>query len=229
MAAGPRMVARTRADIQEHDEEVVPGLPGPLPPGETILWQGVPQWGGIARRGLFLRSIAIYFALMAVLQGASLAADGVGVVDTVLGASLVMLVAALPIALLAGFAVLAARTSLYTITSRRIVFRVGVALPMTVQIPFALIDSAAVSRHPDGTGDILVTIAKPHRVSWIALWPHVRPLHLKQPQPMLRALPDADAAALVLSRALAAAADMPVQPLHGMVEPRGSADAAALA
>jgi hypothetical protein len=196
--------------INEHDGEPVRGLPGHLPPGEHILWQGTPGWAGIARRALHLRGMAVYFALLGVLRGAALAADGAPMADAVMGGALMLLVGAVPIGLLAGFAVLSARTSIYTITNRRIVLRVGVALPMTINLPFTQIESAGVARHRDGTGDITVTLAKPSRVAWLAVWPHTRSFRISRPEPTLRALADVDVAAQVLARALAAAADAPV-------------------
>lgn len=196
--------------IFEHDGEPVPGLPAILPEGEVILWQGAPRWGGIARRALHLRGLALYFALIGVLRGTALAAEGASTTDAVLGGLLMLVVGAVPIALLAGFAVLAARTSLYTITNRRVVMRVGVALPMTISLPFALMQSAGVVKHADGTGDISMALTAPHRVAWIAVWPHTKSFRLARPEPTLRALADADQAAQILARALAAHAAMPV-------------------
>jgi hypothetical protein len=45
------------------------------------------------------------------------------------------------------------------------------------------------------------------------LWPHLRPWRFATPEPMLRALTDAEAAAQILGRALAAASAAPVSPL----------------
>ena len=33
----------------EYEIEPIPGLPGNLPPGESILWQGSPDWQAFAR------------------------------------------------------------------------------------------------------------------------------------------------------------------------------------
>ncbi|MBU8540562.1 photosynthetic complex putative assembly protein PuhB [Falsiroseomonas tokyonensis] len=216
-------------DIAEHDGEPIPGLPGPLPKGESILWQGAPEWRGIARRALFVRGIAIYFVLMAALRVADLTAGGAGAMEALAEGTLLVLIGVVPVALLLLFAGLSARTTLYTITTRRIVMRVGVALPMTINIPFALIDEAGVAKHADGTGDLLVSLAKPHRVSWLALWPHIRPFRISRPQPMLRALKDADAAGQVLSRALAAAASAPVPAIAVAGEARKPGPAEAMA
>jgi hypothetical protein len=196
--------------IFEHDGEPIPGLPAMLPEGESILWQGAPRWGGIARRALHLRGLALYFALIGVLRGTAMAAEGASTTEAVLGGLLMLLVGAVPIALLALFAVLAARTSLYTITNRRVVMRVGVALPMTINLPFALVQNAGVVKHGDGTGDISLALMAPHRVAWIAVWPHTKSFRLARPEPTLRALADADQVAQILARALAAHAAMPV-------------------
>ncbi|MGX9964721.1 photosynthetic complex putative assembly protein PuhB [Roseomonas sp. F4] len=202
-----------RPEISEHDGEVVPGLPGPLPAGESILWQGAPGWQGVARRALFVRGVAIYFLLLALLRGADLTASGAGLTQALGGALLLVVIGAVPVALLLLFAALSARSTLYTITTRRIVMRVGVALPMTINVPFAVIESAGVIRQADGTGDIVVKVMSPHRVSWMALWPHISPFRLARPEPMLRALVDADEAAQILARALAASAERPAPAL----------------
>ena len=209
------MSKRGRPSVFEHDGEPIPGLPEALPEGETILWQGAPGWAGIARRALHLRGLALYFALLGGLRGAALAADGADLASATLGGALMILVGAVPIGLLAAFAMLSARTSLYTITNRRIVLRVGVALPMTINLPFALIDGAGLMKHADGTGDITVTLAKPHRIAWLAVWPHTRSFRIARPEPTLRAVANADQVAQILSRALAAHAAMPVTALQG--------------
>jgi hypothetical protein len=113
---------------------------------------------------------------------------------------------------------LQAGSAVYTITNRRIVLRVGVALPMTVNIPFDTVQSAALRRHSDGTEDIILTLLPGQRASWVALWPHLRPWRLSRPEPMLRAIPVSSGAAQVVARALAASAGMPV---GAVAEPAG--------
>jgi hypothetical protein len=39
-------------------------------------------------------------------------------------------------------------------------------------------------------------------VAYLLLWPHARPLHFRNPQPCLRAIPDADQVAKLLATAL---------------------------
>ncbi len=203
----------TRSAFFEHDSEPVPGLPAPLPAGESLLWQGAPRFSGLARRALHLRWLSIYFLVLALWRGTALLADGASPVAILQGMALVLAIGTIPIALLVLYGWASARSTVYTVTSRRVVIRTGVALPMTVNIPFAVIGSAAVAQHADGTGDIALQIMPPHRVSWLGLWPHTRSWHVSKPQPTLRAVAQPEMVAQVLSRALAGAASMPVRPL----------------
>lgn len=202
-----------RPTFSEHDDEPVPGLPGTLPPGETVLWQGQPQWRGLARRAMHLRGLALYFAALTAWRAAVLTAERAPAADFALGIAWILLLGAVPIGLLALYAWLSARQTIYTITSRRVVIRTGVALPMTVNIPFAVVGGAALARCPDGTGDIALQIMPPHRVSWIALWPHTRSWRITRPEPALRALTEPEVVARTLTRALSAAASLPVRPV----------------
>jgi hypothetical protein len=199
--------------MREHDSEPVPGLPEYLPQGETILWQGAPSWRPFALRAFHLRGLAAYFTALALWH----LADGwrADFQDAALGALRLIALGALPIVLLLGFGKLAARTTLYTITGRRVVMRVGVALPMTVNIPFSAVRSADLRLNKDGSGDIQLRLMPGRRVSYFAMWPHLRMLRVSNPEPMLRALPDAEVAARALSQALASSAAMPVRALLG--------------
>jgi hypothetical protein len=205
--------APARPALTEHGFEPVPGLPENLPQGETLLWQGRPGWRGFARGALHVRAIAAYFSLVAAWQGASVATSGGSVAESIAAAAVMMAIGAMPIAFLVAYAWMAARGAVYSITNRRVVMRVGVALPVTINLPFALIESAALARRSDGSGDLVLRLASKQRASWIALWPHCRAWRFTQPEPMLRALPDAELAAQVLGRALAAAASVPVTPI----------------
>jgi hypothetical protein len=190
--------------IREHENEPVPGLPERLPDGEKVLWQGSPRWQPLARRAFHVRAISLYFVALAVWSGASAFADGADAGTLALDTLWLALVASLPIGTLLTVAAFSARTTLYTVTDRRLVLRVGVALPMAVNIPLGAVRSAGLRRCADGTGDILVSLLPSHRASFIALWPHVRPWRFSKPEPLLRGLPDAEAAARALAAALAA-------------------------
>ena len=47
------------------------GLPGPLPPGERLLWQGRPALLSLARRAFHVDLVALYFGGLALYQAAS--------------------------------------------------------------------------------------------------------------------------------------------------------------
>jgi hypothetical protein len=195
--------------IVEHDAEQSPGLPGRLPEGEAILWQGAPAWRSFARYGFHLPQLGLYFGLLLAWYVAESLAAGTAAWTVLVGTARLAGLAAAALALLTGLAALVARTTLYTITTRRVVMRVGMALPITLNLPFRLIDAASVRLRADRSGDIALTMAPGHRVAFVTLWPHVRPWRLARPMPMLRALPDAERAAAVLGRALALRAYAP--------------------
>ena len=199
--------------MREHGLEPVRGLPEKLPPGERLLWQGAPCGWSLARRAFHARTLALYFALL-LAWGAASALMGGAAVSTVLASSVLpAALAASGLGLVALLAWLSARTTCYTITTRRVVMRFGIALPMTLNLPFAIVESAGLLTHADGSGDIPLSLAAPTRVvaptHWPLLWPHVRPWRLSRAEPMLRAVPDAAHVAQVLARALAASASQP--------------------
>jgi hypothetical protein len=192
---------------------LLPGsLPGPLPKGERILWQGKPRWQAVALRVTHARKIAIYFAVLLAWYVASKLAGGEALHQVAVTTAELTGVALVPVALLTGYAWAVERTTIYTITNRRVLIKFGVGLSMTINVPFSKIDGAALKPAADGTGDIALAVARDQRVSYIIQWPHVRSWHWGPTQPALRAVPDAERAAQVLSRALAAAAEVAVQP-----------------
>ena len=195
--------------MSEYDCEPVPGLPEHLPAGERILWQGAPDWRCVARRVFLVRLIAAYFAALASWLGAVTLYDGGPLSAAAKAALWPTLLGLAAIGILALIAWLIGRTTVYTVTNRRLVMRFGIAMPMTVNIPFRLIDSAAVKTRRDGSGDIPLTLTGSERIGYAILWPHARPWKLARPQPMLRAIPDARSVAAILARALADAQRRP--------------------
>jgi hypothetical protein len=191
---------------QDFDFEPIPGLPKHLPEGETLLWQGSPDFKSMALRTFHVKWIGAYFVGLALWQSFKVAQAGEGFKATLSTMSWYAVLAAVAIGLLTLLARSSARTTVYTITSKRIVMRHGMALPITLNIPFSKINTAGLKLHSDGTGDIPVTLAPGSRFGYTTLWPHARPWMLRQPQPMLRALPDAEVAAQILSSALSLAA-----------------------
>lgn len=182
-------------------------LPEPLPEGETILWQGRPDPASVSRRILHRRALMVYFAVLALYMAGSSVVDGRTAAAT---AFTLALVAGATLAIL-GFVWLigrlVARTTRYTITDRRIVMRIGVALPLTLNVPFRIIEGAGLRTYPEGTGDIPLVLGGNGRIGYLHLFPHARPWHLRKPEPMLRCVPDAGRVAAILAQALAGAAE----------------------
>lgn len=182
-------------------------LPEALPEGETILWQGRPDPASVSRRILHRRALMAYFAALALYMAATSLAGGRTLFAT---ASTLALVAAGALAIL-GFVWLigrlVARTTRYTITDRRIVMRIGVALPLTLNVPFRIVEGAGLRAYPEGTGDIPLVIGGNGRIGYLHLFPHARPWHLRRPEPMLRCIPDAGRVAAILAQAVAASSE----------------------
>lgn len=197
--------------IGEYECEPVKGLPERLPTGEALLWQGAPRWQTLAVRVFHVRKVAIYFGLLAAWRVAEGYAGGDAPAGVALSVGLLALVAAAAGALLSLLAWLNARATVYTITDRRVVLRIGVALPMMVNLPLRLVESAAWRGHANGVGDVSLALPRGERVAYLHLWPHARPWRMARPEPTLRAVPAL--AAKVLGAALAASAGGSALPL----------------
>ncbi len=183
----------------------VRGLPASLPPGEPLLWQGAPQFRALALRVFHVRKVAIYFGLLTLYRLIGALHDGVPLGEM---AKPVLILAGLGIAavaILAGIAWLVCRTTVYSITSRRVVLHIGVALPITFNLPFAVLGAASVKLNRDGTGTIPLVLTEGNRLSLVVLWPHVRPWRNAKAEPALRLIPDAARVARLLANAVAAA------------------------
>ena len=184
-------------------EGTLRGLPGPLPANERILWQGAPTTAGLLVRVFHARLVAAWFAACALAFG--LAAGSPVAALTTVGTTLMVGLAG--IGLLWLFAWLTHRSTIYTITDRRIVLHAGIALPVTHNLPFAQVEGAALRAFTDGSGDLPVQLRPGVRIAYLQLWPHARPWCLARTEPMLRSVPDADGVAALLARAIAAHAD----------------------
>jgi hypothetical protein len=175
----------------EHEFEAAPGLPEPLPPGERMIWQGSPDFRTLAIHAFHVRKLALYFTAMLGLQWLYLSADPLAPLLRPLLTSAGM--ALLALGLLTTIAWFSARTTLYTLTDRRIVMRIGIVLTLTFNLPLRQVSGAAIKPQASGHGDIALTLSGSDRIAWLNLWPHARPWQLRKPQPSLRCVPDAQA------------------------------------
>ncbi|MFN5810237.1 MAG: photosynthetic complex putative assembly protein PuhB, partial [Burkholderiales bacterium] len=157
----------------EHEFEVAPGLPEALPSGERLLWQGAPDWKTLALHVFHVRTLAVYFLVMMVLQALYLLGEQQPRWWVPLTTSLVLSLTALGV--LSWMAWMTARTTLYTLTSKRVVMRIGIVLTLTFNLPLRRIASAGLRLDADGMGDIPLSLAAGERLGLLHLWPHSRP------------------------------------------------------
>ncbi len=194
---------------KDFDFEPMPGIPAPLPKGEEVLWQGSPQARALARGAYKINWILGYMLIVLVWRAGGAWADG--------GLSLAV-ATGLPYLILAvaGYGVIyaiawaQARASIYTITSARVIMRVGAALPVTYTIPFVRIGTARLDIKADGTGTIAMELTEGVRLSYAVLWPHLRPGYARDTQPAFRCIPDATRVARLLSDAAQTKVNEPV-------------------
>ncbi len=182
---------------------MIPGIGEPLPAGESVLWTGGPTRGAIARRVCHVRGVAAYFGvLLAVVLVGGGATRGAAT-----SAALLAAMGATVLAFAHVYAALVARSTVYAVTERRLVLRIGVAIPAVLNVPFDRIASVDLRTARDGTGDVVVTLTGDARVAYLLLWPHARPWRYARPQPALRGLRDAAAVGATLAAAVRAHAD----------------------
>lgn len=194
-----------------HDDfatEPVRGLPERPPEGELILWQGRPSAYALARDALNIHWVGGYFLLLAVWRVGVSSADMPFVSALPLAIPFVV-VGAVAIGVLFGIALILARTTVYTITTSRVAMRIGAALTVTLNLPFAKIESADLSVRSDGTGTIAFKTAGQTRLSFLILWPHVRSWRMRLPEPALRNIPDAANVARLFADAAEASFEIP--------------------
>lgn len=213
----------------EHEFEAAPGLPEKLPAGEHILWQGAPAWRSLGVSAFGLRTVAVYLLVMWLLQFAHLWDQGSSALDMAKYLGISATCAALAWAMLAGFTYLVSSTTLYTLTNRRVVMRIGVVLGLTLNLPYRKITGASLKPLARGTGDLALQIAAESHIAYLHLWPHARPWHFKAPQPTLRSIPQAEAVSALLLQAWrlenptermqvgAALPDAPMPSNHGLM------------
>jgi hypothetical protein len=187
----------------EYDFEEVRGIPYLLPEDEKILWQGSPNWRSLAVHLCHVRTITLYFAILMVWRIVVTASDGKPIQDAYEIDAWLAALLGVVMTIALTFAYLCARTTIYTITTRRVVLRYGIALTKAVNVPLRLVKSAGLRVHGNGTGDIALQLFGPERIAYLILWPHARPWRFTLPEPMLRALPEPQKAVDELRAALA--------------------------
>ena len=186
-----------------HDDfnfEPIRGLPEQLPEGEHILWQGATDPWRLAREALGLRWVAGYFALLAFWR------VGVSSADVPFGVAIMhglpfLLSGVVACAILYGIAYVQARSTVYTLTNKRVAMRIGAALTMTLNLPYTWIGTAKLDLKSSGHGTLAFELIGETKVSYLMSWPHVRPWRIARTQPALRCIADAQNVAQIFAEA----------------------------
>lgn len=196
-----------------HDDfqtEPVRGLPEALPEGEHILWQGQPNWWALTTEALSFWWVAGYFTFLFAWRTIGGAATETWA-QAASTASFFLVLGAICCAVLALIGLMQAKSTVYTLTNKRVAMRIGAALTMTLNIPFKQVANAELARRRNGTGNISLELSDDgSRLSYILTWPHVRPWRMKRTQPTLRCIPDAARVAGLLAEAAETAVSEPV-------------------
>jgi hypothetical protein len=190
----------TEAQSGQGEGTFIPGIAQALPPGERLLWWGKPARGPVARHVFHTTPISLYFVAMLALWGI----NRVGTEDFLRTGAVVTALSLGAVGLLWFYAHLVASTTVYAITDRRLVMKIGVALDLTLNIPLHYVQSADLKTFRDGSGQIAVALPKAQRLAYAVLWPHARAWRLRNPEPMLRGLADPASVAAILSKVLTA-------------------------
>jgi hypothetical protein len=197
---------------QEHEFEPQFGLPERLPASERLLWQGQPLPGLVARRLYHLPLVTAYFGVMLAWRIGAHLQDGLPLLAALRGSLVLALLAAVAIGILATLARLTASTTVYTLTDKRVVMRIGIVLTVTYNLPLRHLDAAHLLPLKGGQGEIALQLRGDTRIAYLHLWPHARPWLFAKPQPMLRCLADAQGVSRLLSDAWAAANEQAARP-----------------
>ncbi|MEO1045543.1 MAG: photosynthetic complex putative assembly protein PuhB [Pseudomonadota bacterium] len=178
--------------MSEYDYEPVPGLPEELPDDEHIIWQGTPDWKVMAKSALHMRLAAGFVILFSAITAAQ---------TSITTGIILLLVGCLSIASFAGYLFLVERTTLYTLTNKRVVLRSGVALNYCINLPLTCIESADLKTLGDDYGSIALQMEGAPRIGYFMLWPHATSLSIIRPKPLIRAIPQAANVARMLFEA----------------------------
>jgi hypothetical protein len=186
-----------------HDDfkfEPVHGLPEALPEGEHILWQGAPTPMRLAKEAWKMNWIMGYFVVLAIWR-AGVSSASVPL-HTAMGHGIPLLIAgAVACLVIYCLAHVQAKSTVYTLTNKRVGMRIGAALTMTLNLPYVCIGNAALKTSKNGHGTISFELIGDTRFSYLMTWPHVRPWRISKSQPSFRAIPDAARVAAIFAEA----------------------------
>ena len=149
-------------ETTKKEKKVVPGaaplnnanLAERLPEDEILIWQGRPGAKAIAIRAMYLWYVVAYLLGLALLRTGYLVMGDAPVSEWSALLAWQLLASLFVVGIILGLAALYARSTIYTLTNRRVILRTGAAVPIHVNFPLEQIASADLKVFSDGTGDI---------------------------------------------------------------------------
>ena len=185
---------------QGHEYEFEPqyGLPERLPADEQILWQGSPDAKALAISAFHMRKLSIYFVLLTLACAWPAIETGAGPWAMLLAVKWIVPLTVVAMVSVWILAFMTARTTVYTLTNKRVVMRLGIVLTVTFNLPLKRVSAADVRDLAGGFGDISLALTGEDQIAWVHLWPSVRPWRFSKTEPTLRAIPDSRAVAAQL-------------------------------
>lgn len=186
-----------------HDDfkfEPIRGLPEALPRDEHIIWQGSPNARRLWIEAFKARWIAGYFAVLALWRFGVSSAEA-SLAQSAILATPFLIAGAVVLAVLYGLAYIQSRSTVYTLTNKRVGMRIGAALTMTLNLPYTQIEAAQLDLRKGGTGTLAFLLPLDTRLSYLMTWPHIRPGHINRTQAALRCIPDAENVASLFAEA----------------------------
>jgi hypothetical protein len=199
--------------------DIVPhGLPDHLPDGERLIWQGRPNWVRLAISAFHVRKVALYFAAIIVAQTLAKLSDGESLAGALESAPVLIAAAVGACGILSLLAFASAKTTHYTLTSKRALMKAGMALPVIINLPYRQIDGASFAKTSGGHGNICFKTSGEARLAYLLLWPHAKAWHFRKPQPAFREIPNADAVANRLAAVLGGHVPLAEAP-EGRIQP----------
>jgi len=114
-----------------HEYEFEPqfGLPERLPSDEFIVWQGSPDIGALAASAFHIKKLVIYFILLIVACAWPALEAQAGAMAVLQAVKWIAPLSLLGLASVWLVAYMTSRATVYTLTNKRVVMRLGIVLP----------------------------------------------------------------------------------------------------
>ncbi|MFO0095553.1 MAG: PH domain-containing protein, partial [Gemmatimonadaceae bacterium] len=123
------------SDVVDGTPQFIRGVPHPLPAGERLLWEGAPSMRAVATHVFHWRLFVAYFAAMLAIWAVS-TEHAPGSETYVASAVVRVSLAVFTMLIVLGLSRVVSVTTWYAITTQRVVLRIGMVFPMSINIPF---------------------------------------------------------------------------------------------